>query len=137
MRRFLSSIGAQASQKRQDVGYKRLPTSVTEPLSALDPSSSTSQHATLEMTSISSHSEHQQDDKPEKKGYSVHYAAVSTREVDTGALVGEEEVFLDDAEALRIRYAIAYYIQILIRLTEHSRKKIDRHILPLMMALYW
>ncbi|KAH8814585.1 major facilitator superfamily domain-containing protein [Flagelloscypha sp. PMI_526] len=48
------------------------------------------------------------------------HVEVSTREVDTAAaLVAGHDEPLDPAEALRVR------------------RKIDRHILPLMMALYW
>ncbi|TFY80577.1 hypothetical protein EWM64_g3440 [Hericium alpestre] len=49
-----------------------------------------------------------------------HGIAVATKEVDTGAqLVAGAAVELDEAEATRIR------------------RKIDRHILPLMCVLYW
>lgn len=103
MRTFLSFIGAWASEKRNDVGYKRIPTSLGEPYSASDPHPSTIQQTTFEMSSLSSHADHAQNKKEGKLAYVSHHPAVSTREVDTGALVGEEEVFLDDAEALRIR----------------------------------
>ncbi|KAJ7121937.1 major facilitator superfamily domain-containing protein [Mycena filopes] len=44
---------------------------------------------------------------------------VSVNDVDTGAMLASGDVELDSAEALRVR------------------KKIDRHILPLMCVLYW
>lgn len=103
MRAFLSPLGVFASQKRQNVSYKRIPTSLAES-SLASRSSSAHPPTTFEMSSLSSRSEHAPELQHENKsGYAAHHAAVSTREVDTGALVGEEEVFLDEAEALRIR----------------------------------
>lgn len=100
MRALLSSLGVPASWKRQGVGYKPIPTSIAEPSSSSGPHS----HTTFEMSSVSSRSAHAEESKEDRKGeYTTHHAAVSTREVDTGALVGEEDILLDEAEARRIR----------------------------------